>query len=331
MPLSPGGKAMQEIVRYLTARTMTRDGRIAIAALAFCIVGLASVGWFHAYPPNPSPTETSDARVAPGGIATEPTEDGPGVPVTAPVTDAAFPEWPETKMEGLAAKKLLLKTMKAVARSFQRVKAYTMIFRKQERIDDKLLPEQTYFVKVRNRPFAIYMKGIAPVKGRELIYAKGQFDDQVMCHPVGFSRLLMPRLKVPADHPLIMAESRHSLDEAGLANLIQKLARFQQRDLEEPEEITILDRVESPDGKKWLRSTHIHPVRREGRPFCESRILYDPVSRLPLRFTGYDWPAPGSSKRLMGERYLYDDLDLDAALTARDFDPANPEYAFERF
>jgi hypothetical protein len=33
----------------------------------------------------------------------------------------------------------------------------------------------------------------------------------------------------------------------------------------------------------------------------------------------------------LAERYLYENLDLDADLTALDFDPANPEYAFHRY
>ena len=57
----------------------------------------------------------------------------------------------------------------------------------------------------------------------------------------------------------------------------------------------------------------------------------DPASRLPLRFTGFDWPADGNAEKPLGERYCYDDLDLDAVLSAKDFDPANPEYEFHRF
>ena len=40
-----------------------------------------------------------------------------------------------------------------------------MTFRKQERIKGRLLPEQTYEIKVRHRPFAIYMKSVLPVSG----------------------------------------------------------------------------------------------------------------------------------------------------------------------
>ena len=61
-------------------------------------------------------------------------------------------------------------------------------------------------------------------------------------------------------------------------------------------------------------------------------MLYDPANQFPLRISSYDWPRPGQAGELeLAERYAYDDLKLDAPLTAADFDPANPEYAFMRY
>jgi hypothetical protein len=206
-----------------------------------------------------------------------------------------------------------------------------MTFRKQERIGGKLMPEQTYFLKVRHHPFAIYMKCLKPAAGRELIYAEGHYDNQVIGHPPGLARLLVPRLKVPPDHPLIMAESRHPMNEAGLANMIRKMIHYREMDLTDPDSITILDRTTGDDGREWLRSTHIHPVFRSERPLRETEVLYDPATCFPLRFTGYDHPAPGEKEKSLGERYAYDDLVLNAALSPQDFDPSNPGYAFRRF
>ena len=148
-----------------------------------------------------------------------------------------------------------------------------MTFRKQERINGKLLPEQTYFIKIRQDPFAIYMRGIQPVAGRELIFAEGHYDNHVIGHPVGMARFLVPRLKVPPDHPMILAESRHPMNQAGLGNLIRKLLGFRQMDLEEPEEVTILDRTTDP-GRQALAAVHAHPspvpARAAARPVRDS-------------------------------------------------------------
>ena len=82
-----------------------------------------------------------------------------------------------------------------------------------------------------------------------------------------------------------------------------------------------------------MAAVHPHPSPVPARTASSPnrRFLYDPASRLPLRFTGFDWPADGNAEKPLGERYCYDDLDLDAVLSAKDLDPANPEYEFHRF
>jgi hypothetical protein len=302
---------------------------------AFCLLGglLCGVSYWLTAPLEKTGEGTTAPALEP--ITTTPPSSestGSAAGVTpARQRNTESPAWPESRLEGWPAKELLLKMMQAVDRSFRMVHSYTMTFRKQERINGKLLPEQTYFIKVRQDPFAIYMRCIQPVAGRELIYAEGHYDNHVIGHPVGMARFLVPRLKVPPDHPIIMAESRHPMNQAGLGNLIRKLLGFRQMDMEEPEEVTILDRTTDSDGKQWLRSTHIHPRFRPGRPLAQSEILYDPARRLPLRFQGFDWPSDGGSEKPLGERYSYDDLDLEAVLSAKDFDPANAEYEFHRF
>ena len=120
------------------------------------------------------------------------------------------------------------------------------------------------------------MKCIQPVAGRELIYAEGHYDNHVIGHPVGMARYLVPRLKVPPDHPMILAESRHPMNQAGLGNLIGKLLGFRRIDLEEPEEVTVLDRITDRMASPGCgRLTFIPSSGRAGRS-PESEILYDP-------------------------------------------------------
>lgn len=300
--------------------------KFSLGLIGLAGLGLAGLSWYFTAPLEPSSPEpaTEVARRATGtdGKAAEPTS-----PAT---TQDRMPDWPEDRLEGRAAKERLLTILEAVDRWFSRIPAYSLVFHKQERIKGRLLPEQTYFVKVRQDPFAIYLRCLEPARGRELIYAEGHYDNHVIGHPVGLSRLLVPRLKVPPDHPLILAESRYPLNHAGLGNLVRKMIRVRKLDLDEPETVTVLDRTTTPDGRPWLRSRHQHTRHLPERPFAETVILYDPDSRLPLRFTGYDFPEQGRQEKPLGERYVYEDLNLDASFTARDFDPANPDYAFHR-
>jgi hypothetical protein len=245
-----------------------------------------------------------------------------------------YVEWPRARIEGAVAKEYLLKTLIRLDEAFGKVPSYTATFRKEERLKGRLVPEQAFFLKVRQAPFAVYMKATAPASGKEVIFAKGYFGDKVVAHSAGLSRLLMPKLLLPPEHPLIRSESRHPITNAGIGNLIKNLIGYRQRDLVELDAETTLDRWTAPDGRDWLRSVHIHHDRTADRPFPRVEVLYHPETRLPLRFTAFDWadsPAGNSDSQILGERYSYDDLTLNAPLSSLDFDPANPAYHFHRF
>jgi hypothetical protein len=248
----------------------------------------------------------------------------------------AYPEWPQATLEGEPAKQLLLDTLTLLNDSFSKIPTYTVTFRKQERLKGKLVPEQSYSMKVRQTPFAVYLRATIPASGKEVIFAKGFYDDKVIAHSAGLSRWLVPKLQVPPEHPLVRSESRHPITNAGIGNLIRNLIGYRQRDLGEPEAETKLDHWTGPDGRHWLRSLHLHHQQTDERPFSRVEVLYHVETRLPLRFTGFDWPDSQSANLadgspILGEYYVYDDLSLNAPLAPLDFDPANPAYHFHRF
>ena len=251
-------------------------------------------------------------------------------PVPAPVESP--PNWPGGTLKGDEAKKLLLASNELSLARLARVEGYTATLRKQERINGRLSAEQTLAMKVRNRPFAIYLKFLAPKAGKEVVYAEGHHENKVIAHNGDWTRKIIPRLAVEPDSALALADTRHPVTEAGLVHLAKKLLSFRKMDMNDPDAETILDRTTDPDGKTWLRSIHTHNVADGSRPFARVEVLYDPATQFPLRISSYDWPAPGHSGELeLAERYAYDDLKLDAPLTQTDFDPTNPDYAFMRF
>jgi hypothetical protein len=298
------------------------------------LAGAATCWWLTA-PLDDHPSVNSappqPATAAPATVGTAP---GPhGAAATAEPQPPAMPDWPEGRLEGIPAKRILLDTMLAVQDQLKSVAGYTATFHKQERIKGVLGPEQTLEMKLRHHPFAVYFKYLAPYEGKEVVYAEGHHDNKIIAHSGGVARFLVPRLAVPPDHPLALAETRHAITEVGLANLTDRLVGFRRLDLEDPEAVTILDRTTDTEGRPWLRSFHTHPHFDARRPFAQVEILYDPETRLPLEIKNYDWPQPGHAgeELLLAEHYVYENLDLNASLSALDFDPANPAYAFRRY
>ena len=299
-------------------------GWLLIGALP--VIAAASASWWL--------TEPLTDHGAPGvaQVSSAPPVEVP--PEVKALTAAAVEDlaWPEARLDGRRAKTLLLDTLVTAAGRLNRVESYTATFRKQERLNGKLGPEQTLSMKVRQKPFAVYFKFLAPQEGKEVVYAEGHHDNKLIAHSGGIARLLLPRLAVPPDHPLALADSRHPITEAGLANLTARLIHFRKADLDDPEAKTVLDRTTDAKGRSRLRSVHTHPNPHPDRPFARIEVLYDPVTFLPLDVRNYDWPGSGEHDALpLAERYNYDDLNLAASLTALDFDPANPAYAFHRY
>ncbi|MDX2036182.1 MAG: DUF1571 domain-containing protein [Isosphaeraceae bacterium] len=243
-------------------------------------------------------------------------------------------EWPVGTLDGPPAKRLLLEVLLDAESRIDRVTGYTATFRKQERISGVLRDEETLAIKVRHRPFAFYGKFLAPRAGKEVVFAEGHHGNKVIATGGGLTRLLVPRLALDPTGPLALADSRHPVTEAGLANLIHRLARFRKLDLEDEAAATVLDRWTDERGKVWLRSVHTHPRKNPERPFARVEVLYDPATLYPMRISNFDWqdpPADGQVVGALAERYTYADLEVDVPLTALDFDPANPNYAFQRF
>src|SRR5262249_52540608 len=131
-------------------------------------------------------------------------------------------------------------------------------------------------LKLRHHPFAVYLKYRSPTPGKEVVYAEGHHENKIIAHMGGLTRLLVPRLAVPPDHPLALAETRHPITDVGLASLTAKLVRFRRLDVEDPETVTVLDRTQDPSGRLWLRSLHEHLPFDGTRPFARVVVLYDP-------------------------------------------------------
>jgi len=292
-----------------------------LALLGLVVAVPAGVSWFFT-------ASLTDDRGVPPSVRSRPEP-----PRETPEQIAAKPVlWPADKLDGDEAKRVLLESMRRTFARVDQVAAYTATFRRQERVGGVLGPEITSTLKVRNHPFAIYLKYLAPKAGKEVVYAEGHRENKVLAHNGDWTRRLVPRLAVAPDSPLALADSRHPVTEAGLLNLSRKLLHYRELDMGDADATTTLDRTTTTDGRDCLRSFHTHSKPDSGRPFCQVEILYDVVTQVPFQISSYDWPEPGQSGPLnLAERYTYDDLKLDAPLTAADFDPSNPDYAFMRF
>ncbi len=207
---------------------------------------------------------------------------------------------------------------------------YTATVIKQERIAGQLGPEEVTFVKIRSRPFSVYMKFLEPpnLRGQEVIYVDGANDGKIVAHAGSGVQALVGTVRIPPQGPLAMLGQRYPITELGIENLTRRLIEVGRHDEHYGETYVWRNDDAKVGDRPCLSFTVMHPVKRTGFIFHIARIFVDKELMVPLHYEAYDWPEkPGDPPQLL-ERYTYARLTLNPGLTDADFDPNNPEYNF---
>ena len=94
-----------------------------------------------------------------------------------------------------------------------------------------LQPENIIAVKFRNQPFSIYMKWSAPREfvGQEVCFVQGRNQGMMRVHASGLLGVAGFVAIDPHD-PKVMQNSRHTIYEAGMGNMIEQLGRAWEED-----------------------------------------------------------------------------------------------------
>jgi hypothetical protein len=203
--------------------------------------------------------------------------------------------------------------------SFARVKDYVGMFYKQERINGQLQPEQTIQLRIRQQPFSVYMKWVGPQKfvGQEACFVAGKHNNQMRAKSSGPLLGAIGFITLDPRDPKAMANNRHTITEAGLGNLIEKIVAGAEKERSlPPEQLTI-----TSGEYRFLNRpvTRLETTRRvnDGSFFAHRTVVYfDRETRLPTRFEAYDWPRQGGQPGGdLLECYSFVDLKFNVGLT----------------
>jgi len=205
--------------------------------------------------------------------------------------------------------------------AYSSVTSYMAVFHKQQRVRGELLPEETILVKFK-KPHSLYMKWIEePYSGSELIYVEGWNNNRVRAHRGGLLRFVTRNL-APRDSKL-MKDNLRPVTDTGIGFLLTTVATHIRQaingkglEFSGPGEETVYGR-KTQVLEVVLQNAHV--TEHGGRRLVINR---DVENKLLIRIRVYD-----RADQLV-ENYGYERLDLDARLTAADFDPKNPQYDF---
>lgn len=203
--------------------------------------------------------------------------------------------------------------------SFSRVRDYTSLFYRQERVKGQLQPEQTIQLHVRQQPFSVHMKWLGPQKlvGQEAVFVAGKHNNQVKVKAAGALLGAMGFLNMDPNDSKIMATNRHPITEAGLGNLIERIVQGHEAEKRQPADQTTLSFAEFKFlNRPVTRMESTHRVNN-GQFYCHRTVVFiDKESRLPVRFEAYDWPRAGSTPTgELLESYSFVDVKFNVGLT----------------
>ncbi len=214
----------------------------------------------------------------------------------------------------------LEKRLQETEEALAKIDNYTAIFHRIERVNDKLVPEETTFLKFK-RPFKVYMRWINPFAGQESLYVESANNNKVRAHGTGLTKLITVNLNPTG--AMAMENSRHPITEAGLEILVKKIGSNLQRGLRAGE-LTSKDRGEQTVyGRKTREIEGVLPKDPSKGYYCYRCIVnLDVETKMPIKTQIFDWDDQ------LVECYGYEHLKLDPGLSDKDFDPKNPEYHF---
>jgi hypothetical protein len=189
-----------------------------------------------------------------------------------------------------------LQLVNEARQAFAGVRDYSCVLLVQERVRGQLQPEHMIDMKVRSQPFSVYMRWLGPRQfaGQEACYVAGRNNNQMRVHSRGILGAVGFVSLDPRD-PRVMEHSRHTITEAGIGNIINRLA--QAWETERQLNLTQVNIAEYQyNQRRCVRVEAVHPDPSGGRFGSYRTVIYfDKENHLPTRVELYDWPRSGGA------------------------------------
>jgi hypothetical protein len=211
---------------------------------------------------------------------------------------------------------------KTAQTKLQGMAGYRCIYLRDERIDNEL--QQNYLkLSILHQPFSVLMEWVEPTskKGRKVSWVAGKHDGKMRVK-IGFVTVSMD-----PEQSIKRKESRHTIPEAGMKNMVDRLVKSWEEESQKAETKTQYSDSEVGVTVSGRNHTYVcrlvetvHPPEARGKyEFARTRVYFDKKTGLPVRMEGYDWPTTVHPEGILLERYTYLEVNGDAAPPASEF------------
>lgn len=206
------------------------------------------------------------------------------------------------------------------------LKDYQAVFTKQEQVGGQMIRHEMK-VKIRHRPFSVYMHFSGREEGREVIYVEGRNDGNLLVHETGLTSLI-GTIKLDPNGRQAMSESRHPITKMGMQRMLEiLLQQWQSEKKYDDIQLKYFPKAKLGDRLCKVIQTS-HRKRKKSVEFQMTRLFIDRESSLPVRIEQYAYPEKAGSEPVLVEEYTYSNVQSNTGLKDIDFDSENPEYDF---
>ena len=159
--------------------------------------------------------------------ATVPAQEGPDL---LPPRQGTVVNQPPSGPANDATAGTLRGMYRRAADRYAAIDSYIVRLRRREQINGKDKPEELLLFKFRKQPWSVYFKWLGTEgKGREVVYVRGQYEDKIQTLLAAGDMPLSPagkRIAISPDSIFARANSRHSINEAGIGSLIDSFGNL---------------------------------------------------------------------------------------------------------
>ncbi|HEY5311790.1 MAG TPA: DUF1571 domain-containing protein [Pirellulales bacterium] len=203
------------------------------------------------------------------------------------------------------------------------------VMEKRERVRGRLEPLQQIEIKVRRAPRGVYMRWRAPDEGQEVIWRENANGNQILVHPGGWRGRLLPMVRIDPNSPRVLEQSRRPIESAGLWAMTRQLGELVAQAQKSAAALRVdVTQDQQFAGRKCTAYRLVRAAYTSASDFQSLVIYIDAAAKVPVGIERYIWTVGGRGAPVLDEYYAYRDLRLNAPLSGRDFDAANPAYHF---
>jgi len=204
---------------------------------------------------------------------------------------------------------------------------YECLFMKRELIGKKLI-KTSMKMKFRDEPFSVYLKYIDNSPGREVLFVKGQNNNNLLVREAGL-KAIVGTIALPPTGPDAMAESKHPITSIGMKEMLVRVIK--QWEMESKFGGTIAQKRPNsklPTGEICTVFETVHDKPYKDFKFHITRLWIEDKAGLAIGVQQLGFPAKNDKEPPMIEEYFYNDLKPNRKLTDSDFDKNNKSYSF---